>query len=305
MNALRTFASAARLGGFAAAADELNVTPAAVSHQIKALEESLNVKLFHRHARGIEITTFGSELLPEVVQGFAHLERGIGNLNAGGMSGRLTVNIAPSIGAMWLIPLLGEFMTDYPEVELHILANEVPPDLFLGKVDIRLVHGQGQFPNLNSRLFMRDIVTPVCSPDLLKGTQLSSFDDLRNHTLLHDVDVGEQEPSMIWERWLNDANLELQDAQNHIYFGNSTLMILAAISGYGVALGRSALIEEYVKSGRLVCPLAIERPAERAYYTVTTEASATRVRIATFRDWIHKKAHEMRLGGSVETQEGV
>ena len=303
LNALRTFEAAARLGGFAAAACELNVTPAAVSHQIKSLEEDLKTKLFHRHARGIEITASGRELLPEVKQGLAHFERGIGNLRAGGMSGRLVANVAPSIGARWLIPLLGEFMSDHPEVELHILASETPPDLFLGQVDIRIVHGQGHFQNLNSRLFMRDIVTPVCAPALLEQSPISRFEDLRNHTLLHDIDADDPEPSMSWERWLNDANMGLQDVKRHISFGNSTLMVLAAVAGYGIALGRSALVEELVKAGRLVCPLSIERPAERAYYTVTTEASASRVRVETFREWIHMKAHAMRMGGTIDPLE--
>ena len=105
---------------------------------------------------------------------------------------------------------------------------------------------------------------------------------------------------MSWERWLNDANIELQDIKKSINFGNSTLMILAAVAGYGVGLGRSSLVEEHVAAGRLVCPLSIERPAERAYYSVTTEASASRVRIEAFRQWIHMKANVMRMGGNID-----
>jgi LysR family glycine cleavage system transcriptional activator len=292
LNAIRAFEAAARLGGFARAANELNVTPAAVSHQVKSLEAHLGIPLFNRLSRGLELTSAGQELLPEISRGFAYFERAVGALSGGELAGRLTVNAAPSLATLWLVPRLETFIRAYPDVRFRLLAAHVAPDLNLGKVDIRIPYGAGKFPGLKSRLLMRDTIFPVCAPSLLNHTPLRRFSDLRDHTLLHDIDIDTDEPTMTWSRWLRDAGLDEGAPAGHVEFGNSILLTEAAVRGQGVALGRMSLVRNHLETGRLVRPLKISRPGDYAYYFVTTEAGAERPRVKVFLDWIERQVQD-------------
>ena len=292
LNAIRAFEAAARLGGFARAADELNVTPAAVSHQVKSLEAHLDIQLFNRLPRGLELTSAGQELLPNISRGFAHFARAVGALSGGQLAGRLTVNAAPSLATLWLVPRLESFLRAYPDIQVRLLAADAAPDLNLGHVDIRIPYGAGTFPGLKSRLLMRDTVFPVCAPSLLNHTPLRRFSDLRDHTLLHDIDIDTDEPTMTWARWLRDAGLGAHAPAGHVEFGNSVLVTEAAVRGQGVALGRLSLVRDHLETGRLVRPLKTSRPGDYAYYFVTTEAGAERPRVKVFLDWIERQVDD-------------
>jgi LysR family glycine cleavage system transcriptional activator len=292
LNAIRAFEAAARLGGFVRAAHELNVTPAAVSHQVKSLEAHLGIQLFNRLPRGLELTSAGQELLPEVSRGFAHFARAVGALSGGQLAGRLTVNSAPSFATLWLVPRLETFIRAYPDIQVRLLAADVAPDLNLGKVDIRIPYGAGKFPGLKSHLLMRDTVFPVCAPSLLNHKPLRRYSDLRHHTLLHDIDIETDEPTLTWARWLRDAGLDAGVPAGHVEFGNSVLLTEAAVQGQGVALGRMSLVRNHLETGRLVRPLKISRPADYAYYFVTTEAGAERPRVKVFFDWIEAQVQD-------------
>ena len=290
LNALRAFEAAARLGGFVPASDELNVTPAAVSHHVKSLEAHLEVQLFNRLPRGLELTSAGQELLPQISRGFAHFARAVGSLSGGSLAGRLTVSAAPSFATLWLVPRLGDFTRAFPDIQVRVLAAGVAPDLNLGKVDVRIPYGAGRFPGLKSQLLMRDTVFPVCAPSLLNHKPLRRFSDIRHHVLLHDIDVDSGEPTMTWARWLRDAGLsETAPMAGHVEFGDSILLTEAAVRGQGVALGRMSLVRDHLETGRLVRPLKIARPGDYAYYFVTTEAGAERPRVAVFRDWLDRQ----------------
>ena len=286
LNALRAFEVAARRGGFSRAAEELHVTPAAVSHQIKSLESHLGVTLFRRLPRGLELTESGRQLLPQLSRGFEHFARGVEGLSASGLAGPLTVNTAPSFAALWLTPRLESFVRSYPDIEICVLAQEKPPDLARGEVDIRIPYGLGNYPGLATRLLMGERIFPVCAPSLLNQLRLRRFSDLRHHTLLHDVNPGAEEPSMTWRRWLRDAGITGIDAERGVKFGNSILVAEAAVRGLGVALGRLSLVGDHLATGRLVRPLKASRPADYAYYTVTTHAGAERPRVQAFVSWL-------------------
>lgn len=290
LNALRAFEIAARRGGFSRAADELHVTPAAVSHQIKTLESHLGVELFTRLPRGLELTEAGRQLLPQLSRGFEHFARAVEGLNAGGVAGPLGVNTAPSFAALWLTPRLEGFLRAYPDIEICLLAEERPPDLARGEVDIRIPYGLGDYPGLATRFLMRERIFPVCAPSLLNQRRLRRFADLRLHTLLHDVNPGPEEPSMTWRRWLRDAGVSGVDADRGVKFGNSILVTEAAVRGLGVALGRMSLVGDHLATGRLVRPLKASRPADYAYYTVTTHAGAERPRVQAFLGWLVAEA---------------
>jgi len=290
LNALRAFEVAARRGGFTSAARELHVTPAAVSHQIKLLESHLDVPLFRRLARGLEITEAGRQLLPQLTRGFVHFARAVDGLSAGGLAGPLTVTSAPSFATLWLVPRLGSFLRAYPDIEVCVLAVEVPPDLNRGEADIRLPYGMGDYPGLATSLLMREQIFPVCAPALLNQSRLRRFADLRHHTLLHDINTGAEEPTMTWRRWLRDAGAAGVDPARGVKFGDSIMVTEAAVRGQGVALGRMSLVGDHLATGRLVRPLKASRPADYAYYAVTTHAGAQRPRVQAFLGWLEAQA---------------
>jgi LysR family glycine cleavage system transcriptional activator len=286
LNALRAFEVAARRGGFTSAAEELHVTPAAVSHQVKTLEDYLGVELFKRLPRGLVLTEAGRELLPQLTRGFDHFARAVGGLNTGDWGGKLTVSAAPSLATLWLVPRLGSFMQTYPDIELRVLARERPPDLNAGEADVRIPYGMGDYAGFKTRLLMRDSIFPVCAPSLLNQTPLRRFADLRHHTLLQDIEVDAGEPTMTWKRWLRDAGVDSALSERWVEFSNSILLTEAAVRGQGVALGRLSLVRDHLATGRLVRPLKTMRPADYAYYVVTTQAGAERRRVQVFLRWL-------------------
>ena len=297
LNALRSFEVAARRGGFTSAARELHVTPAAVSHQIKSLETYLDVQLFRRLPRGLEITEAGRKLLPHLTRGFDHFARAVEDLSAGGLAGPLKINAAPSFATLWLVPRLNGFLRTYPDIDFCVLASETAPDLTRGEVDIRLPYGMGDYPGFATRLIMREQIFPVCAPSLLNQMRLRRFSDLRHHTLLHDINTGSGEPTMTWRRWLRDAGVSGVDPDQGVKFGNSILLVESAVRGQGVALGRTSLVGDHLATGRLVRPLKASRPADYAYYAVTTRSGAERPRVQAFLGWleaeVEREAREM------------
>ena len=286
LNALRAFEVSARRGGFTSAAEELSVTPAAVSQQVKLLESYLDVELFRRLPRGLELTDTGRELLPQVSRGFDHFARAIGGLTRGELKGRLTVGAIPSFSSLWLVPRLESFIRDFPEIRIRVLASTATPDLERGEVDVRIPYGLGDYPGYLTQFLLNESVFPVCAPSLLNQNPLRRFSDLRHHTLLHDIDVGAGEPTMTWTRWLRDAGIRSDMPVHGVEFGDSMLLTEAAVRGQGVALGRSSLVQDHLASGRLLRPLKMSRPSDYSYYVVTTHAAAERPRVQAFVRWL-------------------
>jgi LysR family glycine cleavage system transcriptional activator len=266
------------------------VTPAAISHQVKALELHLGIQLFNRLPRGLALTESGRELLPQVSRGFEHFARAVGSLNAGELGGQLTVSAPPSLAALWLVPRLDSFLRDHPEIQFRVLARERAPDLNAGETDIRIAYGLGDYPGFKARLLMRDSIFPVCAPSLLNQQALRRFADLRHHTLLEDIEVDASEPTMTWKRWLRDAGVDDKFSGRRVEFSNSILLTEAAVRGQGVALGRLSLVRDYLATGRLVRPLNAARAADYAYYIVTTQAGAERRRVRVFLRWLEAQA---------------
>jgi LysR family glycine cleavage system transcriptional activator len=293
LNSLRAFEVAARRGGFAGAAEELHVTPAAVSHQVKTLESYLGIRLFKRLSRGLTLTEAGRELMPQLSRGFDHFARAVGSLKTGELSGKLTISAPPSLATLWLVPRLDSFLQTYPEIQVRVLATDRPPDLDAGEADLRIPYGLGNYPGFKSRLLMRETIFPVCAPSLLNHTPLRRFGDLRHHTLLEDIKVDVGEPTMTWKRWLRDAGVDSAPSGRRVEFSNSILLTEAAVRGQGVALGRLSLVRDHLATGRLMRPLKAARSADFAYYTVTTQAGAERRRVQAFLRWLDDQvAHD-------------
>ena len=285
LNALRAFEAAARHLSFTRAADELHVTQTAISHQIKALEERLGVRLFRRLPRGLLLTEEAQRYLPPVRDAFDRIAAATEQLAAGGSGGRLTVSVLPSFAAKWLVPRLGRFRAAHPDLDLRISASSQLVDFARDDVDIAIRMGRGRYPGLRvDRLFGESMV-PVCAPELLSGPHpLRRPEDLRHHVLLHDDDhTG-------WQLWLELAGVEGVDPRRGPIFTDSAMVVQAAAEGQGVALARRVLAAGDLAAGRLVQPFEVSVPHDLAYYLVSPEATAEQPRIRAFRAWLLAEA---------------
>lgn len=295
----------ARHGSFRKAADELHVTPAAVSQQIKVLEEQFGQPLFHRLATGLALTRAGQAGLPLVREALTSLEKAAQLMAARRGADTLTVWAAPSFAAKWLMPRLHRFVDRHPEIDLRLSASALliegtrsngvvsSDDLRRNDVDVAIRFGRGQYPGCQVDKLLPVSVVPLCSPKLLRGEHpLREPDDLRHHTLLHDDTAYEGRPD--WARWLALAGVTGVDRRRGLHFNHSALALEAAAEGQGVALTLRPLAELDLASGRLVVPFTQSVELDAAYYLISLEnADQTEApEIAAFRDWISGEAKQ-------------
>lgn len=281
LNALRAFEAAARHLSFTKAAEELFVTQAAVSHQVKALEQHLGMRLFRRLNRALLLTDEGQAYLPAVSRAFTLLREATHDLRLRDTTGPLTVSVLPSFAAGWLVPRMGRFRRQWPDIDLRIDASSEVVDFSRGDVDIAVRYGRGGYPGLHETRLMREDYFPVCSPTLQRGDQaLREPTDLRHHTLLHDDGHAD------WRTWLLAAGVTGVDAGRGLVLTDSSMLIQAAIAGQGVALARAVLAADALEDGRLVRPFRLNLPTEYAYYIVCPKDSAEQPKVVAFRTWL-------------------
>lgn len=281
MNTLRAFEAAARNLSFTLAAEELHITQAAVSHQIKVLEQALGVRLFRRLNRAIRLTEEGQEFVGEVRKALNHLATAVEKLAAPDAGGPLTVSVLPSFASKWLVPRLGRFRDKHPEIDVRISPSTQLTDFRRDDVDLVVRYGKGEYEGLHSVWLMTEDIFPVCSPALLNGPNaLRVPEDLRRHTLLHD------DGYVDWTMWLLVAGVSGIDPRQGPFFTDSAFVIQAAAEGQGVALARGALAAGDIAAGRLVKPFNIAIPTEYAYYVLSPKATSHHPKIAAFREWL-------------------
>jgi LysR family transcriptional regulator, glycine cleavage system transcriptional activator len=303
LNALRAFEAAARHLSFTRAAEELNVTQTAVSHQIKGLEERLGVQLFRRRSRGLLLTEAAQRYAPALRAAFAQIAAATEQLSASGAGGALNLSTVPSFAAKWLVPRLGRFRAAHPEIDLRISASLRLVDFSRDDFDVAIRMGRGNYPGHRVDALFGEVMFPVCAPRLLTGPKpLQRPEDLRQHVLLHDVDVTSSAfaaPPQAWRLWLERAGVHGIDVERGPVFEDSAMLLDAAAEGQGVALGRSALVAADLAAGRLVKPFDLSLPFELTYYLVCPEATADRPKIAAFRAWLLAEAQaQARAEGS-------
>jgi len=291
LNALRAFEAAARHLSFTKAAEELHVTPAAVSHQIKALEDHVGTPLFRRRNRGLLLTDAGQLCLPGLTSGFDALADAMGKIDVRGEAGPLLVTTTPSLAGQWLVPRLERFHKARPEIDVRLHAGIDMVDLAAGDMDMAIRFGCGDYPGLQAtRLFGANVV-PVCAPTLLDGpVPLRVPGDLRHHTLLHDVWYSENDTWADWRMWLAAARVDGVNAQAGPRYSDTNLVIAAAIAGQGVALVVDVLVARDVEAGRLVKPFDVSLAVDFAYFIVSTPQAAKRPKVKAFRDWLLSEA---------------
>ena len=297
LGAFRTFEAAARHRSFTRAADELGVTPAAVSHLVRELESQLQVKLFQRTSRVVRLTDAGEILGTAVAEALEGLGRAVARVRDADGQPRLNVTATPSIAIKWLVPRLNRFLERMPGVDVRIDMSRHVVDFARADMDIGVRFGTGDYPGLQADRLFTETVAPVCSPKLMKGRRpLRHPRDLRHHTLIH-VDwqaLGETWPT--WEMWMQSAGVTGVDATRGIHFGQGVMAIQAAIDGQGVALGDAGLSAADLEAGRLVRPfeLTLKTPPQFAYWIVTPPRTADRPLVQAFREWLLAEAAAMQ-----------
>jgi LysR family glycine cleavage system transcriptional activator len=277
LGALRAFEAAARHLSFTRAAAELHVTQAAISHQIRLLEEAVGLRLFVRLNRSLRLTDEGRALLPFVRDGFAQLRAGVDRLRAAGRSGVLTLTAPPSFAASWLVPRLVRFQAAHPEVEVRLQTSMRLVDFAREGIDAGIRYGRGSWPGLLAQRLLSEDLFPVCAPGLLREGRL----DLTSVQLLHVETFPDD-----WRRWLAVAGIGGVDPERGSWFDAAALAHEAAANGLGVAMGRRHLVAAAIDAGRLVAPFGVELPADVAYFFVCPPERAGLAKVVTFRDWL-------------------
>lgn len=285
LKALRAFEAAARHGSFSEAARELNVTHAAISHQIRALEEELGAALFHRTGRQVELTDRGAKLLPVLSAGFDQMAEAWALAGAKD-SATLTVSVEPSFAARWLVLRLGKFNRAHPEIELRLLPSSEIVDFAREDVDLGIRYGLGGWPDVVSEKLFEATVYPVCSPLLLDPKRpIRKPEDLKSYPLLHE------ETMQHWVNWLEQAGVKHPRwAARGPLFIEASLALQAAAGGQGVALANDTLAMADLAEGKLIRLFDMEMPDEEGYWLVYPEGSLKKPKVNAFWRWIREEA---------------
>lgn len=293
LNALRAFEAAARHLSFTKAADELHVTQAAVSHQIKGLEEWLGMPLFRRANRSLVLTEAGQAYLPSVRDAFETLAQATERLFRQDQTGSLTISTMPSFAARWLVLRLGRFQAAHPELDVLLQSTSDLTDFTRQDVDIAIRLGTGRWPALRVEKLMSEDIFPVASPELIAGPRpLREPNDLRHHTLLHD------DYQLNWGSWFAVAGVTGIDVSRGPRFTDSGQMLQAAANGLGVALARGVLVGDDLARGRLVRLFDVRMSGDLAYYVAAPPHYFARPKVKAFRDWIFAEAEADLVQGN-------
>jgi LysR family glycine cleavage system transcriptional activator len=287
LNALRAFEAAARNQSFTRAAAELFVTQGAISHQVKALETELGVRLFNREPQGLVLTEAGKDYLVAVRDGFDRIALGTERLLQRQNSGVLTVSTSPDFAAKWLVHRLGHFVEAHPGIDLRVSATLHHVDFSREEVDVAVRHGDGNWPGLDTARLSSEQLFPVCSPKLLSGRKrLSKPSDVLKYPLIH------LDSRADWTKWLQAAGLNDAKVIHGPVLNRASMVIDAAINVQGIALARTTLSAFDIINGRLVRPFKETLRLSKTYWIVCPKATAALPKIQTFRAWLLSQASD-------------
>jgi len=284
LNALKAFEAAARHVSFTRAAAELCVTQGAVSHQVKALEMELGIKLFTRERQRLIITDSGREYLAVVRDALDRIAMGTERLMQRQSSGALTVSTSPDFAAKWLVHRLGRFAEAHPGIDLRVSANMHHVDFAREDVEIAVRHGDGHWPGLHVTRLCAEHLFAVCSPSL--AAALHRPDDVLKLPLLHLDD------RRAWSAWLEAAGVSSTHAIHGPILNRASMLIDAAIDSQGIALARTALASWDLINKRLVRPFPVALPLAKSYWIISPKATAGLPKLVAIRDWLLAQANE-------------
>ena len=294
LNALRAFEASARHQSFSLAAQELNVTPAAVGQLVRTLEDWLGSPLFVRSTSGrarLVTTEVAEQALPDIRAGLERLAVGLERLRSGSAGGVLTVAVSPAFAAKWLLPRIERFQAAWPETDLRLDTSLKPVDFVAQRIDVGVRYGRGLWPGLAAEKLMDEEVYPVCAPALLATATLQAPGDLRGQVLIHDQSVDTSTGFASWQAWLRHAGVQGVPTDRGLRINNSAAVLQAAIDGQGVALARSVMAHDDLAAGRLVRLFPqVRLESVLAYYVVYRPECIAQPKVAAFRDWLLREA---------------
>jgi LysR family glycine cleavage system transcriptional activator len=292
LNALRAFEAIARHLSFAKAAGELHVTPAALSHQIRALEEQLGLSLFHRRTRAIELTDVGRLIYPGLHAGFQSVRGAMAQLDRSRDSNVLVISATPGLVAKWLMPRLWRFLHAHPDIDARVSAAMKVADFAAENVDLAIRLSKGDHPGLHVEKLFDDSLLPLCSPRLVEQG-LRSAADLPRFPLIHyDIQMSMRAPPQ-WADWFAIADLQ-GDATRGLTVNVADHALDAAVAGAGVSLSFKLIASDDVHSGRLVSPFGPELPLASGYHFVCPKGHEKRPHVRAFRDWLFAEMAETK-----------
>jgi LysR family glycine cleavage system transcriptional activator len=309
LNTLKVFEAAARHLSLKHAAQELNVTPAAISHQVKALEDYLGVRLFRRLNRALELTPAARAALPKLREGFDSLAQAVATMRPQADSGQVTVSAAPSFATRWLMHRLHRFFAAHPEVDVRVsarlrrvkqgakdsAAERATIENWLEESDVAILYGHGDYQGFRFDKLFGLTVAPICSPQLMHGDHpLLRPQDLVHHTLLHDDTGVLYDGTAFWDAWLKAACVEGVDTSRGSHFSHAVLALEAANDALGVVATFPALAAAELAVGRLIMPFELQVPLSSAYYLVCNETVLMRPAVVAFRDWLLAEAAQQK-----------
>ncbi len=296
LRSLRSFDAAATHLNFTRAAADMRVTPAAISHQIKELEDQLGVVLFSRTSRSMRLTREGEILRAAAHESLDVLSRAVQKMKKPEGHKQLRITASPSIAAKWLVPRLDRFLATVPGADVRVDVSASVLDFERDDVDVAIRFGEGKYPGLRADLLFHDQVFPVCSPRLItKAKPLGTPRDLLRHQLIHLDWEAQGLPWPNWRMWMLAAGIKDFDDRRGLHFSQTSLAVQAAIDGQGVALGDSNLVADDLAQGRLVKPfeLSLRAPPQFAYHVISPLDTADSPMVKAFREWSLREASEM------------
>jgi LysR family glycine cleavage system transcriptional activator len=296
LNALRAFEATARHLSFTQAAEELSVTPAALSHQIKGLEDFLGQRLFVRKVRAIELTPAGLALYPGLHAAFLQIRQSVALVDRAVNDNVLVVSAPPGFTAKWLAPRLYRFLTANPAIDARISATQTLANFTTDGVDVAIRNSRGEARGLWSKRLIDVTLVPVASPRLVAEHGIREPADLMKVPLIHDDLLGSLSGLPTWADWLAAAGIEGINLARGLRFSSPDHALEAAVEGAGVLLAHKSLAHDDLRTGRLVAPFALELPTDRSFYLVCPQTHVRRPSVKAFLDWILEEAALMGAG---------
>ena len=292
VNSLRVFEAAARLGSFSRAALELNITPGAVSQQIKKIEARCGVELFERVGREVQLTERGMQLRKGAANGLKALDVAAREAMSKSTSTYISMSAVSSVATRWLVPRLDRWRALKPEVDIRISTSDKLVDLSRDQIDLAIRIGGGRYTGLNSWHLLQDQILPVCSPELQSGeTPISELEELARHTLIHFTpDHGTVRTD--WKGWLEVNGVQNIDPDRGLFFNDLVAAISSTLGGQGVLLAPRSHVEGDLQSGLLIAPFGETGHRSVDWHIVTSKTRPVSPHVADFIDWLISDAKD-------------
>lgn len=281
LKSIQAFEAAGRTGSFQRAAEELFVTPSAISHQVKSLEEFLGIQLFERKTRHIELTLTGEAYLEEMTRALMNIEVATRRASTGKAGLELKLAVAPAFLDRWLLPRFHDFTNRHPDIELDIHSSIGIIDFKQSDIDMAVYFGDGHWPGIECIHLRPSYLVPVCSPILLEQERVEEPADLLNFRLLQVKKRPEE-----WASWFEQANTPFHPSQGTISFSNGMNTASAAAKGLGVALTDPSLVSEEIERGDLMIPIDVVMQLPKSFYLVSQKDKPLSFAMTVFKEWI-------------------